>query len=367
MRQTYKLSALTVALASTFSTMGFAEDNDAKEVIYTLSNNATSNEVLAFQRHGNGKLKPAGHFATGGTGTGAGLGNQGALALSDNERYLFAVNPGSNDVTVFRVNRDGLNVVDRAQEDGVRPVSITVNHNRVYVVNAGDDSIFGFQFDPRIGKLTALPQSHQKLSGSGTGAAQISFNDDGDALVVTEKATNKITTFTLNEAGSPTLGDIVDSAGQTPFGFAFGKRDQFFVSNAAGSAASQGLGTVSSYELEDDGSVKVIDDNVFTGQAASCWLATTPNGRFAFTAATPSNAISSFSINRDGHVTLNQSLAATENRPTDLAISQDGHILYALSNGDHTIGVYNIKRDGKLSKREAITALPVGLTGLVVR
>ncbi|MBS3953007.1 MAG: beta-propeller fold lactonase family protein [Methylomicrobium sp.] len=60
-------------------------------------------------------------------------------------------------------------------------------------------------------------------------------------------------------------------------------------------------------------------------------------------------------------------LAATESRPTDLAVSPDGHMLYVLSNGDHSIGVYNIQRDGKLSKREAINALPAGLTGLVVR
>ena len=142
--------------------------NEAKETVYTLSNDATRNEVLAFQRYGNGHMEPAGHFATGGTGTGSGLGNQGALALSDGERYLFAVNAGSNDVSVFRVTRDGLELVDRVAEEGLTPVSVTVDRNRVYVVNAGDDSIFGFRFDPRAGKLRPLPQSHQTLSGDGT-------------------------------------------------------------------------------------------------------------------------------------------------------------------------------------------------------
>lgn len=266
MKRKFKLSALTLSLTLAIPTMSLADENKSgykkahgpQEMVYALSNNAIKNEVLAFQRYGIGTLQPVGQFATGGKGTGASLGNQGALALSDNERYLFAVNPGSNDISVFQVSRDRLKIVDQANQEGLTPVSIAVKHNPVYVVNSGDNSIFGFQFDPIAGKLNALPQSHQKLSGNGTGAAQISFNDDGNALIITEKATNRITTFTLNEVGSPTLSDSIDSAGRTPFGFSLGKRDQFFIANAAGSIASQGLGTVSSYELKEDGSVKMV-------------------------------------------------------------------------------------------------------------
>ena len=48
-----------------------------------------------------------GRCATGGTGTGGGLGNQGALAFSKNGDYLFAVNPGSNNLSVFSVGKNG--------------------------------------------------------------------------------------------------------------------------------------------------------------------------------------------------------------------------------------------------------------------
>lgn len=365
MKHTCKLSALSLLLVAALPHTAFAESADPQEVLYTLANSSTGNQVLLLQRIENDELELAGQFDTGGIGTDSGLGNQGALALSTNEHYLFAVNAGSNDISVFRVHRDHLELVDRVAEEGVRPVSIAVSSNTVYVVNAGDDSIFGFQFDPGLGKLTALPRSHQQLSGTATGAAQISFNQDGNALVITEKATNKITTFTLGKNGIPIKRHVAPSAGLTPFGFAFGKRDQFFVSNAAG--AQPNLGTVSSYTLNNDGSVTTLTKETLSGQTAACWLITTPNGRLAFTADTPANAISSFAIDYSGNVILKQSVAATEIRPTDLAVSPDGKTLYSLNNGDHTIAAYKISNNGALEKKAAVDALPSGLTGLIAR
>ena len=42
--------------------------------------------------------------------------------------------------------------------------------------------------------------SDRPLSGAGTDPAQIAFTPHGDALVVTEKATNKIVTFEVGRA-----------------------------------------------------------------------------------------------------------------------------------------------------------------------
>lgn len=365
MKNKLKLTAISISLASCLPGIGFAGWDKPKETIYTLSNDATENEVLAFHRVDNDRMQAAGHYATGGVGTGQGLGNQGALALSENKRYLFAVNAGSNDISVFRVKEDELVLIDRANDKGLTPVSVTARHNRVYVVNAGDDSIFGFDFNPSTGKLKPLAKSHRKLSGDSTDPAQISFDRDADVLVITEKSTNKITTFSLNEEGIPLDRHVIDSAGTTPFGFSFGKHGQFFVSEAQGGAVNGA--TVSSYQLLEDGTAKIIDGAIAAGQTAACWLATTPNGRMAFTADTPANAISSFSINRTGHLSLLNSKAALETRPTDLAVSPDDSVLYTLSGGEHHIGVYKIQNDGALQKLESLGTLPPGVTGLIVR
>ena len=44
--------------------------------------------MIAFQRDIKGVMTPTGRFATAGKGTGGGLGNQGALALSKDSDYL---------------------------------------------------------------------------------------------------------------------------------------------------------------------------------------------------------------------------------------------------------------------------------------
>ncbi|MGR9045828.1 MAG: lactonase family protein [Gammaproteobacteria bacterium] len=371
MNNLIKSTLIVFCLASLLPSIGFSaaeHDRYAQkaplETVYTLSNDANGNEVLAFQRYDH-QMQPAGRFATGGKGTSSGLGNQGALALSKSGRFLFAVNPGSDDVSVFRIDKFGLELVDRAADEGQTPVSITVSHNRVFVANAGDDSIFGFKFDPYAGKLTPLPESYRKLSAEGTAPAQISFDHEGDALVITEKDTNKITTFTLNEDGMPEARHVINSAGITPFGFAFGKRSQFFVSEAQGGAANGA--TASSYELMQDGTVQLIDGAVAVDQTAACWLATTPDGRLAFTANTPDDSISTFAIDSSGHLSLLHNRAAEESRPRDLAISGDGRLLYTLSAGDNSIGVYRIRRSGTLEKRESLDNLPTAATGLVVR
>jgi len=362
MNNSIKLLAATIVLLS--SNAAEAQPGIYQETAYTLSN-ASTNTVLAFHLNAAGKMQPAGKYATGGAGTGTGLGNQGALALSENQRYLFAINAGSNDVSVFRVRDNGLELVDRAADAGLTPVSLTVAHDQVYVVNAGDDSIFGYRFDAHSGRLHPLENSYRKLGDDDSAPAQISFDRDGDALVVTEKASNKIVSFTLNDAGLPDEKHSLTSAGTTPFGFAFGRRNQFFVSEAQGGTADGA--TVSAYRLHENGSLQLLDGAVAVDQTAACWLATTPNGKLAFTANTPASSIAAFSIGRHGQLELLQARAAEENHPTDLAVSDDGRRLYSLSNGDHSIGVYRISADGELQAVTRLNTLPAGATGLVLR
>ncbi len=95
-------------------------------------------------------------------------------------------------------------------------------------------------------------------------------------LVVTEKATNQIVTYQIDHSGLPGDPQVQASAGQTPFGFAFGRRDQLFVSEAFGGAADQSA--VSSYEVDDDGSLHTVSASIGTNQTAACWVVVTPDG-----------------------------------------------------------------------------------------
>ncbi|HET6438560.1 MAG TPA: hypothetical protein VFG59_10895 [Anaeromyxobacter sp.] len=67
--------------------------------VFTMTDDAATNAVLAFARATDGSLTYSGSFPTGGAGSGGGeavLGSQGSVALSGNGRFLLAVNAGSD-------------------------------------------------------------------------------------------------------------------------------------------------------------------------------------------------------------------------------------------------------------------------------
>ena len=63
MKNKFKLTAISLYIASRLPAVGFADLDKSNETLYTLSNDAGQNEVLAFQRINNGHMEAAGHFA----------------------------------------------------------------------------------------------------------------------------------------------------------------------------------------------------------------------------------------------------------------------------------------------------------------
>lgn len=336
--------------------------------VYVASNSAAGNSVMRFVRNADGTLAPGGSFSTGGLGTGSGLGNQGGLILSRDDRWLFVVNAGSDDISAFAVTRDGLRLTDRKPSGGQRPLSLTESRSILYVVNAGgavggSDNISGF-YVTRRGKLFGIPNSTQPLNQASTGPAQIGFNSDSNALLVTEKATNQLAVFRLDRFGRARPGEFVNSNGATPFGFALGKRDQVFVSDAAGGAP--GASALSAYEFEG-GKLNTIGQPVPSTQTAACWVVVTADGRLAFTTNTGSNTLSEFALDFDGAPTLVNATAAFTSTPgpIDMALSQGDRYLYVLEGGVAVEGL-ELAPDGSLTHVTGV-AVPRGSNGLAVR
>jgi 6-phosphogluconolactonase len=333
--------------------------------VYTESNAVDGNAVLIYERSLDGRLRPAGSVSTGGTGTGSGLGSQGAVALSENERWLLAVNAGSDDVSVFEVQPRGLRLVDRANAGGAQPISVAIHGSLVYVVNTGSDTISGFTLSRR-GQLEPLPGSTRPLSQTGSGPAEVSFNAEGDVLVVTEKNTNRIVTFAIDRDGLPGEAQVHASSGTTPFGFAFGRRDRLFVSEAFGGAAGQSA--LSSYEVDDD-TFRTISASVPTRQTSACWVVVTPDGRFAYTANTGSGSITGYAVGFDGTVARldgNGVTGATGagSSPADMALSRGGQFLYVRNGGVNTIRGFFVSPNGNLVVIGTLSGLPPGGAGL---
>lgn len=328
--------------------------------VYALTNSSAGNAVLVYSSD-DGVLTQTATVGSGGLGDGAGLGSQGAVVVSDNHKLLLAVNPGSNSISSFRIRQDSLELVDTELSGGTRPISVTSDHNYAYVLNGGvPNSISGFRINGK-GELTPLAGSTRPLSAADSGPAQVEFAPNGNTLVVTEKATNRITTYSVDSHGYASGPRWFASAGATPFGFAFGEHNVLVVSDAAGASGA------SSYRVGHEGTLSTVTALAPTGQNAACWTVVTKNGRYAYVTNAASGNISGFSIDRDGALALLQPSgisAVTAGNPSDAALSDDGRTLYARVGNAGAIRVFRVGGDGSLTPMPGIGGLPSTAAGL---
>lgn len=346
-----------LSVSSTFS--------GGKGAVYTSSNSPDGNEVLWFFRDADGTLYPKEPVSTGGTGTGGGLGNQGALTLTTNGSLLLVVNAGSNEVSVMGVT-GWPELLHRVSSRGTRPISVAARGSLVYVLNGGgEENVAGFRLSPK-GRLTPIPGAVYPLSEGQVASAQVGFSPDGRSLVVTEKATNRILVFPVMRNGRLGQVRVEDSAGQTPFGFAFNRQGTLVVSEAFGGAP--GASVLSSYGIASGGLME-ITPLAATTQTAACWVVITRNGRYAYTTNTASGTISSFSISQAGELELLEAVAAGApgRGPIDMGLSRDSRFLHVLNAGTNSLGAYRVRNDGSLESIEGISGLPMGANGLAAR
>src|SRR5205085_6249368 len=103
----------------------------------------SANSVVAFHRADDGRLTRARTYLTGGKGGVAdqgpvdSLASQGSLAYDRRHALLYAVNGGSDSVTVFGVSGDRLQRHQVVSSRGEFPVSVAVHGDLVFVLDAG--------------------------------------------------------------------------------------------------------------------------------------------------------------------------------------------------------------------------------------
>src|SRR3989475_12643232 len=338
-----------------------AASGGAAGAVYALTTPPAGNAVVVYQRGVDGSLTPDGLFATGGLGTGSSLGSQGAVIVSDDHQLLFAVNAGDNTISSFRIWPDGLELADTASSGGTMPTSVAFFRGLLYVLNAGvPNNVSGFAVG-RDGSLTLIAGSERSLSGADTGPAEVGFSDDGKAVIVAEKATNRIDVYVVGADGLLSGPTVFPSAGPTPFGFAVDKRNTLLVSEAGAG------GGASSYRIGANGSLTPVSSMVMTGQRAACWAAVTKNGRYGYVTNAGTGNISGFAIAQDGSASLLNAdgvTAATGGNPQDMALSLDSSYLYARVPVTGVIAIFRIRSDGSLDPLPSLTGTPTGLAGL---
>jgi 6-phosphogluconolactonase len=336
-----------------------------KDAIYVQTNDAERNEVLAFGRAADGTLVALGSFATGGRGSGQPhLASQGSLALSSDGRRLLVTNAGSDDVSALAVEEDGLRLIGRVPSGGSAPRSVAIHGSLAYVLNTGEPAgIAGL----RLGEedLAELRGSLRPLSRPDADPAQIAFSPDGRTLVVTERGTDAIATFSVDEGGYADGPQAFPSSGATPYGFDFTPTGALVVTEAAGGAV--GAASASSYTLAGS-RLAPVSAKIGNTRSEVCWAAVTRNGRFAYVTNFGDGTISSYTIGSDGSIELLDPVAATtvegEKGVRDEAITGDGRYLYAIDADARKLFGWSVGRDGALAPVAELGGLPATVAGL---
>jgi 6-phosphogluconolactonase len=224
------------------------------------------------------------------------------VQIADGGRLLLAVDAGSNQVSVLRIQPDGsLRLASVVSSVGVLPVSIAVHGTLVYVANASpaDSDYTGFRVTP-WGSLTPVPGSTVSLPAAAQ-PGDVLFNGTGTKLVGTRVGTSQI-----------------DSS-------------------------------------------PVADQ-----QTAPCWVTISPDGRYLFAVNTGSGTISRYSIAPGGALTLLGSTQVSANGgvgAVDPGLSPDGRFLYVNESKISSVGAFAVSGGGNLTELPGSpTPLPAGAT-----
>src|SRR5690348_4297814 len=335
--------------------------------VYVQTNDATGNEVIAFSRTQDGALAPLGRYSTGGRGTGSPhLASAGSVVLSDDGRWLLVVNAGSDELSLFAVQPDGLQLAGRTGSGGSKPTSVAVSGALVYVLNNGTPSISGFRLAD--GKLTEIPASTRKLSSADADPAQVSLTADGTMLIVTERGTDTISSYLIDEHGQAQGPATIKSSGQTPYGFGLTADGYLIVSEAFG--GTTGAAAASSYAVSGAGELTMVSGSVGDTRSEVCWVALSKDDRFAYVTNFGDGTVSCYEITADRSLRLHEPVAGStrpgEKGVRDEAISGDGRYLYAIDPDAQKLFGWAVSQGGQPTPVGVFVGVPASVAGLAV-
>ena len=426
-------AALLVATIATVPQVAGADTEPTESggltegAVFAMSNASEDdggNEVVAYLRDADGTLTEQGRYSTGGAGSGSFEDSANGLVLGTSEgeaapnnlieladggqQLLFATNAGSNSISVFQVNNEGLELVDVEYSRGEKPVSFTVNDGVAYVLNSGEtfDDLFdadgnvvqncttgerptvsGFKVS-EDGDLESLRGSTRRLSNERvSGCAQVSFTPDGEALIVTERFSKPnflkqqtsdnerlddegvIVTWRVRNNGRLGRQRVIDPTGQGPFGFGLMKNGTLITAEQSDGPGGVARGTAASYVFDADnpGALLRSSPAVQNYGTDTCWFVIADDQMIGFaTSFFDDGQISSYQLDDLGIVQL---INATATGPddvddgvatgaSDMSFSSDSTYLYQLNSLAGAINVWANNGDGTLTFIEQQNPFP---------
>ena len=346
------LAAAAISASPADAAVPTVADHGGDHVVFVQTDDPAGNHVVAYDRHADGTLTFEHSYATGGLGgvlTGSvvdHLASQGSLAYDSRHALLYAVNAGSDSVSVFAVHGDQLRLRQVAPSGGTFPVSIAVHGDAVYVLNARDGgSVQGFV--TAGGHLLSVAGWHRALGLDPTQTpefthtpGQVAVSTNGRWLVVTTKGNGSaIDVFALNRFGRPSTTPTVNvEPGAVPFAVTFDAHGTLVVAEA-------GTNAVQTFSIGSDGGLTSLS-SLGTGQAATCWVVR--DGSRLFLSNAGSANLTGVGTGAGGKLSL-LGQTATDAGTVDAAVSAGGHFLYVQTGATGAVDAFAVHADGSLT------------------
>jgi 6-phosphogluconolactonase (cycloisomerase 2 family) len=345
-------AAFAAGTLGAFATPAFAANGQSHHAVFVQTNAVNGNEVVAYDQNDDGTLSFARSYATGGIGGVLNgsvvdhLASQGSLTFDQRHSLLYAVNAGSNTLSVFSVDGDHLSLRELVPSGGEFPVSVSVHEDLVYVLNArAGGSVSGFHvrgrlLEPIAGSTRALGLNPAATPEFTSTPGQVGFSPDGRQIIVTTKGnTNAVDVFRVRDHGVLSVSPVVNTLpGAVPFAFAFDRNGALVLSEA-------GPNALASFSLRHDGDLTPIA-SIATGQAATCWVTDIAGNVYGSNAG--SSSLTQASSGTHGE------LSFVANVPTgpgtvDATASPDGAFLYAQTGGNGGVNEFHVGTNGALT------------------
>lgn len=294
-------------------------------------------------------------------GTTANILNPSYLALSSDNKHLYAVNESGATSTATSFSYDGktgtILFLNQQVTNGADPCHIITDDKNVITANYSGGNITVF-FKNADGSLTEAKQVLQ-LSGNGPNKERqeashlhmVAFSKDHKYVLAVDLGADKIYVYDYNADASKDIltfkGNVSVKPGAGPRHLTFDADGKYvYVLNELDGGLLTYSFSKGALTLVDDTSVMPKD---YTGDFGAAAILLSPDGKFLYaTNRAEANTISVFKVLKNGKLELKETISTLGKGPRSFVIDPTGNLLLVAN--QHSNEVVIFKRDKKTGR-----------------